>query len=266
MTPTHDELKELSGAYVLGALSDGERVEFERHLATCPECAAEVRELGTVASGLAVAVPQVDPPAALRARVLQAAGGGPARGAVVDPQVRRASTLPAWLALAASLAAVALGLYTFTLRARIDRLQAELRAATARAEGVERELRIARVSADRADQIARVLEAPDVRRIDLAGQATAPGAAGRAFWSPSQGLVFTANNLPRPAPGRQYQLWVIPAGSKTPVSAGLLEGTGQTLTLVPPGTAAAIGAVAVSIEPAGGVLQPTGDIVLLGSL
>ena len=31
------------------------------------ECAREVRELVSVASGLAVAVPQVDPPAALRA-------------------------------------------------------------------------------------------------------------------------------------------------------------------------------------------------------
>ena len=267
MTPTHDELRELTGAYVLGALPDAERIAFERHLATCADCSAEVRELQAVASGLATAVPQVDPPAALRARVLAAATA--ARGGqatVVDFPVRRTAGLPAWLAVAASLAAVALGLYTLTLRQRIDQLQAQLRDANARAEGVERDLRVARASADRAGQIAAILEAPDVRRIDLAGQASAPGALGRAFWSASRGLVFTANNLPPPAPGRQYQLWVIPPDSKTPVSAGLLDGTGEALTFVAPGTAPRVGAVAVSIEPAGGAPQPTGDIVLLGSL
>jgi hypothetical protein len=33
------------GAYVLGALSPAERLEFEQHLAGCPECAKGVREL-----------------------------------------------------------------------------------------------------------------------------------------------------------------------------------------------------------------------------
>jgi hypothetical protein len=34
-----------SGPYVLGALSPREREDYERHLATCPECRAEVAEL-----------------------------------------------------------------------------------------------------------------------------------------------------------------------------------------------------------------------------
>lgn len=36
---------EQDGAYVLGALSPAERLEFERHLATCEECSRSVREL-----------------------------------------------------------------------------------------------------------------------------------------------------------------------------------------------------------------------------
>ena len=32
----------LSGAYAVDALDDVERAEFERHLAQCPECQAEV--------------------------------------------------------------------------------------------------------------------------------------------------------------------------------------------------------------------------------
>jgi hypothetical protein len=39
------ELSHLDGAYVLGALSPEERLEFERHLARCPACARAVQQL-----------------------------------------------------------------------------------------------------------------------------------------------------------------------------------------------------------------------------
>lgn len=45
------------GAYVLGALSPGERLAFERHLATCEECGRSVRAL----AGLPGLLDQVDP-------------------------------------------------------------------------------------------------------------------------------------------------------------------------------------------------------------
>ena len=44
------------GAYVLGALSPEDRVAFERHLPTCPECAQSVRELAGL-PGLLARVP-----------------------------------------------------------------------------------------------------------------------------------------------------------------------------------------------------------------
>jgi hypothetical protein len=39
------ELAHLDGAYVLGALSPEERLEFERHLSGCPGCARSVQQL-----------------------------------------------------------------------------------------------------------------------------------------------------------------------------------------------------------------------------
>ena len=44
------------GAYVLGALSPEDRVAFERHLPSCPECAQSVRELAGL-PGLLARVP-----------------------------------------------------------------------------------------------------------------------------------------------------------------------------------------------------------------
>jgi anti-sigma-K factor RskA len=110
-----------------------------------------------------------------------------------------------------------------------------------------------------------VLSAPDVISVDLQGQAPAGAASARAYWSRTRGLLFTADHLPNPGPGRVYQLWVVTA--KAPVSAGLLtvgqSGNATLLTSMPADLAAPV-AVAVTIEPAGGMPSPTGPKVLVG--
>jgi putative zinc finger protein len=50
---TLDPFAHFDGAYVLGALSDAERADFEEHLATCPACTARVRELAPLPALLA---------------------------------------------------------------------------------------------------------------------------------------------------------------------------------------------------------------------
>ncbi len=65
-----------------------------------------------------------------------------------------------------------------------------------------------------------VLVAPDVARIDLAGQAAAPLARARALWSRDRGMVFSVTDLPPAPEGRVYQVWVVT--STAPISAGLL--------------------------------------------
>ena len=110
-----------------------------------------------------------------------------------------------------------------------------------------------------------VLTAPDLTQVNLQGQPVAPRASGRAFWSRSRGLVFTASDLPSLPPGRTYQLWMVTAGA--PLSAGLLEpDTSGRVTQafstpadVPPPVA-----IALTIEPSGGVASPTGDKYLVG--
>ena len=121
------------------------------------------------------------------------------------------------------------------------------------------------VVTDEASRTADVLAAPDVVRVDLAGQAAAPQAAGRAFYSPSRGLVFTANSLPLLPAGRVYQLWLVTAsapvsvGVMRPDNAGRLRGVTQTAAGRPT-------AIALTIEPEGGVPSPTGAMYLVGSL
>ncbi|MGA8247905.1 MAG: zf-HC2 domain-containing protein, partial [Nocardioides sp.] len=67
------DIHALSGAYAVDALDDAERAQFEAHLATCPECRAEVRSFSETAALIAEAVVEAPPPG-LRAGVLAGIG------------------------------------------------------------------------------------------------------------------------------------------------------------------------------------------------
>ena len=81
-----DDWHVLTGSYVLDALPDFERAEFERHLQHCPSCGAEVRGLRETAARLAMAR-AVQPPPGMEQRVLAGAVAGPV-GAPAGPATR----------------------------------------------------------------------------------------------------------------------------------------------------------------------------------
>jgi anti-sigma-K factor RskA len=66
-------------AYLLDALDDRERIEFETHLVGCDRCRAELRWLQPAVDVLPACVEQLEPPAELRNRILGAieADAGP---------------------------------------------------------------------------------------------------------------------------------------------------------------------------------------------
>jgi len=216
-----------------------------------------------ILQGLGQAVPQVDPPLALRARVLATVAGAP----TARPEAARSAV---WvLATAASLVlAAGLGLYTSQLRGRIGALESELGDARARAAAAEQRAIDAQQAVAGTRVALAVLTSPDVARIDLAGQAVAPRASARAYWSRSRGMVFTASNLPALPPGRVYQLWVLTA-QPAPISAGLLMPDAQggvNETFNTPSDIPQPVALAVTIEVAGGVQSPSGEKYLVGTV
>ena len=78
---SHDDAAKHAALYVLFCLPRQEAREFEEHLAACPACEGEVRQLKVVASALALLVPTADPPSELRAKLLDrvaSLAGGPA--------------------------------------------------------------------------------------------------------------------------------------------------------------------------------------------
>ena len=259
----HRHIAESAGLYAVGALDADERRAFEAHVRTCDACARELRSFDAVIAGLSLAVPQIDPPANLRERVT-----GARRPAAIGPvpQAQAARRNAGWLAAAALLiAALGLGGYTVTVRQEVGSLQQQLQSMTLRLTETERRLDAATQAVTGAELRMAVLMAPDLARIDLAGQPAAPRAAGRAFWSRARGLVFAASAMPALPGNRTYQVWVVTATQ--PISAGVVRpdpsGAITTFFATPPDIPPPV-AVAVTIEPAGGVPAPTGDRYLVG--
>ena len=102
--------------------------------------------------------------------------------------------------------------------------------------------------------------------VELDGTEAAPQAQGILFVG-EDSLVLVLHGLQPLPSGQIYQLWLIPAESD-PVSAGLVQISDEeipNLTTDVQLTVSSFAVVGLSIEPAGGSVQPTGDIVMLGN-
>ncbi len=267
---THDQLRTSIDAWALGALPEAEARRVEVHLAECPDCQAEAGMAGAVAVGLAGSAPDHGPSPAVRAALMAHAtvAGRPA-----DPLpfvVRDRPSMAAragWLAAAAALVLSAYLTWDgLRLRDQVATLSSQLAEAKALVAASETRIATLQNAAERGTSAMAVLTAPDLARIDLAGQPDAPDARARAFWSRERGMVFSASKLPPPPPGKTYQVWVL-TSDPAPLSAGLIEpdpqGHVDVVFATPPDIAQPV-AVAVTLEPAGGVPAPTGAKYLVG--
>jgi len=219
------ELHVLTGSYVLDAVSDAERKEFERHLQHCPTCDAEVRGLRETAARLARTC-AMTPPARMEQQVLAATYRTRQLLPLPAGRPRRIPRIPRRVAVLAAAAgvAVAAGLGITQLSAQHQLDQA------------------------RATAIARVVTAPDAR-ID-----TAPTSAGGSVTVVTSAAlhesVVSASGMASLPSGRVYQVWVMsPSGAR---SAGLIHGSSLLASAVRPGDR-----IGITVEPAGGTAQPT---------
>ena len=65
-TLTCEEVREMAGAFVLGALEPADEAAVRAHLPTCDDAHAEIAELGGVLPALATSVPRSSRPPASR--------------------------------------------------------------------------------------------------------------------------------------------------------------------------------------------------------
>ncbi len=285
--PQHAPFDGLATLYALGAFGEADRTAFEMHLELCLECVTEVKSLLPVTHALVHGAPPLDAPGALRTRVLaQVTGTAPAprdmtpapldalSGAHDEPDMptlvvtppRRGAGALFWLAATLLIAAVGLGgRHVAGLYSQIDELRATVATVTGLAERIDLDLGTARTAVAEREAVLALVTGADVQRLELAGQPLAPRAAGRVLWNDAAEMVLIATGLPSLPAGDVYQLWfVLPDAS---VSAALLEPDedgAATVMLEVRDTVPLPAVMAMTVEPAGGVPAPTGDLYLLG--
>src|SRR5262245_36798557 len=164
----HATQREKTGAYILGLLPEDERREFEAHLSSCLECVREVRELADVTAALADSVQGAQPPARVRAAILDRITARPANSIDRSALSARGGAAQWWLAAASIAFVVAVG-YASVMRGRVVRLDGELAAARDRLAATETAITELRRTAASAGRVTIILAAADVTRIDLAG-------------------------------------------------------------------------------------------------
>lgn len=218
----------LSGAYAVDALDESERIEFEKHLATCATCRAEVDSLTEAAVALG-ALTETEPPARLRDAVLADINTvRPLAPRVTGPRtaVRRRPLLAAAAAVVALGAGAAVwhpweSTPPTTLADRV--IHAEDAHATTQNVGS------AKVTLYRSESL------------------------GRA--------VLVTSDMPVAPSGRVYELWLQDSGGAMH-PAGLMPRQSNVTVLVR-GTATDARGVGITVEPAGGSPVPTSKPVAL---
>jgi anti-sigma-K factor RskA len=224
------EVHELSAAYALDALDPAERDAYEEHLARCAECREAVAAFQDVAADLAYEADAPPPPPALRDRILAEARTD-GSNVVAFPRRRWLVPVTGAAAVAAGIAALALSFWAADLSQQLDDERASLHLS---------------------EEAVAMLADPDARRIPL------DGAEGMLVVNDESGEGWLVLRGLESAPSEKtYEAWVIEDGEAVP--AGLFAGGGVStvVSLAAPVSEGAV--VAVTLEAAGGVEQPTQD-------
>jgi anti-sigma-K factor RskA len=237
-----ERFEDLKDAYVLGALPEEERLEFEQYLVAHPDLQEEVEALGAVAGLLAFSPQEQEPPPELRRRIMATV-----EAESVHPHTSRRSWLAGlWdavgirdLALAAA-AMLVIGLFSWSML-----LQGEVR--------------------DLQDRVQSLQSQPQgPQLIALGGVGTKQGARAELVTLEGDRAVLVAENMPPVPEGKTYQIWVIKGD--TPQPSGLFEPKGDSIAAVVENPVEGADAVAVTVEPKGGSKKPTTDPMLVGKV
>ncbi len=278
MRPTEltcDDVREMAGSFVLGALEPDEEAAVRAHLATCPDAHAEIAEAGSVLGVLDASVPQVEPSPELKGRIMTAAaadlaargaGGAPspaepaAPSPVAEPteptpfpnadeRATRATRRTSPAAWALRIAAV---LVIGVLAGWNLMLQGQLNAAKTYEENVAAVLEVA--------------SQPGAYTAVLA-PATNGGPRGLAAMSPSGDMAMAVRDLAPTSGSQVYEAWVIGADGVPVALGGATVGNAGTAFYTGTGLSAEVGAVlALTLEPGPGATAPSSPPVSAGTI
>ena|SRR5215813_4621537 len=263
----HEEIKQLLSAHALSALDNSDLRAVEQHLAACVSCSNDLAEWRLTAASLAFAADGLEPSSVVRDRILSQIGeekhrpvSTPSENVIpFSPSARRNlwTSMGSLGTIAAVLAVVALLVSTIVLWRKNNAAQAEL-------ARMNSEIKLTEQQRQRDRELISFLSKPGTRVATLAGTNVAQSAHATIAYDTNGAAMLVASGLPLPPAGKAYQLWFIVGNQKLPGRVFTTDSAGNADSKDQIPTAALRGSVfAVTLEPAGGMTSPTGDIFLV---
>lgn len=268
-----ERFEELCAGYVLNALEPEERSDFEQML---EEATREQRdlyqEIRSAANQLAFNVEQAEAPGVVKQRILDQINDGDEEGSKAPGghiSKDRKSNGVDWgkLAIAASFALLLVTLslifYSFNLSGELKEREQIIDEQQARITELQEEV-------EQKEELLAILESREVDLVIMNGMEVNPGGFGKVIWDPeSQRALLQVSNLPAVPSDKDYQLWIIK--NNQPISAGVFAVNDPArdnffkIERLADNERPA-DAFAITMEPKGGMPQPTGDMYLMGNM
>ncbi len=252
---THEDFEAIAALDAIGAATRDEERMLNGHLASCESCRRSRDEFAEAATLLARQLEPVAPPAEIRKRVVDSIEEDDEEENIIRAESRFSNRW--WLATAATLFLALWGWREFGIRVARERVKSQ----DAQIAELKSKLESLRDHDDKLASEMAALASPETKTIALAGQQASPSASARVYLEPSRrrAIVFF-RNLPTNAKDKSYQLWIIRADQPKPQSAGVFDVANSgnaTIVIENLPVETEMKALAVTLEPKGGVEQPT---------
>jgi anti-sigma-K factor RskA len=261
-----ERMEEQAALHVLGALSDTEALEFKRAMQADPELRDFVARLSVATGALAGAVPSVEPPPQLRAKVLAQVGE---KQKIISLPERKSgwfSWLPWSLATCLAIVSVLLFAQDSQLHKTIGNQAQQINNLNQLAQSLQSATNGLQQTVLALQETNRLSNLKIAMLNSLVSDA--PKAIAVSLWdNEKQDGVFVAENLKTLPADKDYQLWVLDNGT-TPVDAGVFhvdENGGVRVDFKTKLQIKIAGKFAVTEEVKGGVASPTIKNMVLAS-
>jgi anti-sigma-K factor RskA len=279
-----ENFEELCAGYVLHALDEEEREEFEQMLAEASEEERRLyQQMWSTANQLAFTVEESAPSETLKDQLMAEIRSeheeqtsqeniSSIEQAQTDDDTGTSDSSDEsfnWsaFAVAASFALLIVSLslifYSFNLSSEINNKESVIAQQETQITELKSELQ-------QKDELLSILEAREVDLVMMAGMDVNPDGYGKVIWdSEQQRALLQVSNLPAVPSDKDYQLWMIK--DNKPVSAGVFAVNDQgdnffKIEKMAQADKRTANAFAITMEPKGGAPQPTGDMYLMGNM
>lgn len=245
----------------LGVLDGEECKDLRAHISSCPECAGNFAAAQGRVALFALAAPPQDPPSGVRENLFakirvetppKEIGSEHFAPRAVRPAGRWWNSL--WVPATAILAVA-----TVLLWINDRRMNNELQDMRGTEQMFEQEMHRQRA-------LISLVTAGDTKVVALSSTEKTSSDWARVRYNTRMGMICYTGGLPAPPANKEYQMWIVPmVGS--PISAGPFMpasfNNGRVCIAKMPG-GISCKSFAVTVEPMGGMPQPTGPQVLSG--